>query len=46
MSNNAKLLWLPNPPNVYAIEQAWPWLLLHITQDFPPSMTKEECEAQ
>jgi transposase len=45
-SDVAKLLWPPNSPYANAIEQAWPWLLCHVTQDFPPSMTKEECEAQ
>jgi transposase len=46
MSDVVKLLWPPNSPDANAIEQAWPWLRRHITKDFPPSTTKEECEAQ
>ncbi len=46
MSDVVKLLWPPNSPDANAIEQAWPWLRLHITKDFPPSTTVEECERQ
>ncbi len=46
MSDVAKLLWPPNSPDANAIEQAWPWLRRHITKDFPPSTTIEECERQ
>jgi hypothetical protein len=44
MSDVAKLLWPPNSPDANAIEQAWPWLRRHVTKDFPPSTTIEECE--
>jgi transposase len=46
MSNDAKLLWPPNSPDANANVQAWPWLRRHITKDFPPSTTIEECEQQ
>jgi hypothetical protein len=41
-----KLLGPANSPDAKAIEHAWPWLRRSITQDFPPSLTIEECERQ
>ncbi len=38
------MLWPPPSPDANAIEQAWPWLRRHITNDFPASTTVEECE--
>ncbi len=46
VSDVVKLLWPPNLPNANAIEPAWPWFGLHITQDNPPYMTAEGCEKQ
>ncbi len=46
MSDVVKLLLPLNSPDANAIEQAWPGLRLHITKDFPPSTTVEECERQ
>jgi transposase len=40
----AKLPWPGHSPDVNAEEHAWPWIRRHITKDFEPSCTVEECK--
>lgn len=42
----SKLPWPGHSPDVNAEEHAWPWIRRHITKDFEPSRSKDECKAQ
>jgi hypothetical protein len=41
-----KLSWPGHSPDINASEHAWPWTRRHITKDFYPSNTAEECKQQ
>ncbi|KAF1971047.1 hypothetical protein BU23DRAFT_600576 [Bimuria novae-zelandiae CBS 107.79] len=44
VSHIKKLCWPGHSPDVNAEEHAWPWIRRHITKDFDPSRTEDECE--
>jgi transposase len=43
VSDVIKMLWPANSPDANAIEQAWPWMRRHITEDYDISTKEEEC---
>jgi hypothetical protein len=46
VSDVVKMLWPANSPDANAIEQAWPLIRRHITDDYDISTTEEECAQQ
>jgi len=41
-----KMAWPGHCPDVNASEHAWPWLRRHVTKQFTPSCTPEQCRQQ
>ncbi|KAF2631471.1 hypothetical protein BU25DRAFT_479034 [Macroventuria anomochaeta] len=41
-----RLWWPGHSPEVNASEHAWPWIRRHVTKDFMPSCTGNQCEKQ
>ncbi|KAF2030134.1 hypothetical protein EK21DRAFT_89198 [Setomelanomma holmii] len=40
-----RMWWPGHSPEVNASEHAWPWMRRHVTRDFTPSCTREECKS-
>ena len=41
-----KMAWPGHSPDVNASEHAWPWLRRHVTRQFTPSCTPQQCQQQ
>jgi len=41
-----KMVWPGHSPDINASEHAWPWIRRHVTRQFAPSCTAEECKSQ
>ncbi len=41
-----KIAWPSHSLDVNASEHAWPWIRRHVTKQFTPSCTPEECQHQ
>ena len=40
------MAWPGHSPDVNVSEHAWPWIRRHVTKQFIPSCTQEECQQQ
>ena len=40
------MAWPGHSPDVNASEHAWPWLRRHVTRQFTPSCTPQQCQQQ
>jgi transposase len=40
------MAWAGHSPDVNASEHAWPWMRSHVTKQFTPSCSPEQCKQQ